>query len=267
VFVDRALVSRIESSFARDAAGYATTRAELEPGCGAEAIDCAGGRVIYMGPGMYVNRAMGVGVGEPARTADVDFIVDFYASHSLRAEIELCPYADDVVRARAAELGFGLDWFRTVYARTIASRSPGSPRDDLEFTRVDASNFDTWAGIWIAQSSDPDTERRFTRARHAKPGECDFVVSVDGLPAAVCSVSIHDGLADLGGMFTRTEYRGRGLQAACLAHRMAFAAESGCDLALAGATPGTASARNIERAGFEALYTSVALVREMHSPA
>ena len=91
MIVDRALVSRIEWSFARDAAGLAISRAELEPGCGAEAVDCAGGRVIYMGPGMYVNRAMGVGVSEPARAADVDFIVDFYASHSLDAEIELCP--------------------------------------------------------------------------------------------------------------------------------------------------------------------------------
>jgi len=263
VFVDRALVSRIESSFARDAAGYAITRAELEPGCGAEAVECAGGRVIYMGPGMYVNRAMGVGVGEPARAADVDFIVDFYASHSLDAEIELCPYADDVLRSRAGELGFRLDWFRTVYSRTIASGSQASPRDEFEFTRVDASNFETWAGIWIEQSSDPYTERRFTQARHAKPGECDFILSVDGVPAAVCSVSIHDGLADLGGMFTRTEHRGRGLQAACLAYRMAFAAESGCDLALAGATPGTTSARNIERADFEALYTSAALVLGM----
>ena len=116
-----------------------------------------------MGPGMYVNRTMGVGVGEPARAADVDFIVDFYASHSLDAEIELCPYADDVLRSRAGELGFRLDWFRTVYARTIASTSQALARSGFEFTRVDASNFETWAGIWIEQSSDPDAERRFTR--------------------------------------------------------------------------------------------------------
>lgn len=263
MLVDHELVARIETSFARDAAGYAITRAELEPGCGAEVAECAGGRVIYMGPGMHVNRAMGVGVGEPAHAEDVDFIVGFYASHAQDAEIELCPYADDAVRARAAELGFRLDWFRTVYARTIASRPTPQLSGSFEFTRVDSSNFETWAGAWIEHSDDADRERRFTQARHAKPGEHDFVVSMDGVPVAVCSLSIHDGLADLGGMLTRAEYRGRGLQAASLAYRLAFAAESGCELALAGATPGTSSARNIERAGFQALYTSVALVRPM----
>ncbi len=261
MLVDHELVARIETSFARDAAGYAITRAWLEPGCGAEVAECAGGRVIYMGPRMHVNRAMGVGVAEPASAEDVDFIVDFYASHSRDAEIELCPYADDVVRSRAAELGFRLDWFRTVYARTIASRPASRLSGAFEFTRVDSSNFETWAGVWIEHSDDADRERRFTQARHAKPGEHDFVVSMDGVPVAVCSLSIHDGLADLGGMLTRAEYRGRGLQAACLDRRLTFAGESGCELALAGATPGTSSARNIERAGFEALYTSVALVR------
>jgi GNAT superfamily N-acetyltransferase len=263
VLVDRALVTRIESFFAHDAAGYAITRSGLEPGCGAEAVDCAGGRVIFMGPGMYVNRAMGVGVAEPARAADVDFIVDFYASRAQDAEIELCPYADDVVRSRAGELGFRLDWFRTVYACTIASSSPALPSNEFEFTPVDAANFEVWAGIWIEQSADPDTERRFTRARHAKPGEHDFIVSIEDVPVAVCSVSMHDGLADLGGMMTRPPWRGRGVQAACIAHRLVFAARSGCDLVVTSAPPGTASARNIERARFQAIYTSAGLLREM----
>jgi hypothetical protein len=219
VLVDHELVSRIESSFARDAAGYAIARAELEPGCGAEVAECAGGRVIYMGPGMPVNRAMGVGVGEPADAKDVDLIVDFYASHAHDAGIELCPYADDAVRSRAAELGFRLDWFRTVYARPIESSSTSAPSGAFEFTRVDSSNFETWAGVWIEHSDDADRERRFTEARHAKPGEHDFVVSLDSLPAAVCSLSIHDGLADLGGMLTRAEYRSRRIRMRARARR------------------------------------------------
>ena len=263
MLVDHELLSRIESFFARDAAGYAITRAELEPGCGAEVAECAGGRVIYMGPGMHVNRAIGVGVGQPAFAKDVDFIVDFYASHAQDAEIELCPHADDAVRSRAAELGFRLDWFRTVYACTIASGSPSFRTSAFVFTRVDSSNFTTWADFWIERSPDADRERRFTRARNAKPGEHDFVVSMEDVPVAVCSLSMHADLADLGGMLTRAEYRGRGIQAACLDFRLAFAAESGCELALAGATPGTSSARNIERAGFQPLYTSVALRKAM----
>lgn len=220
--------------------------------------------MIYMGPGMHVNRAMGVGVGVPARADDVDFIVDFYASHARDAEIELCPYADDVVRARAAELGFRLDWFRNVYAFALtSSRPPIPPTDDVELLPVDTASFATWAGMWVEQSRDAAVERRFVRARHAKPGEHDFIAAIDGEPVAACSVSIGERVADLGGMMTREPWRGRGVQAACIAHRLVFAARSGCDLAVTSATPGTASARNIERAGFQAIYTSVGLLREM----
>jgi hypothetical protein len=169
VLVDHEFVSRIESFFARDAAAYAITRAELEPGCGAEVAECAGGRVIYMGPGMRVNRAIGVGVAEPARTADVDFIVDFYESRALDAEIVLCPYAHDAVRSRATELGFGLDWFRTVYARAIGPGSPRSPRGRSS-SRESTRGTSRRGPISGSSSDDADRERRFTRARNAKPG-------------------------------------------------------------------------------------------------
>jgi GNAT superfamily N-acetyltransferase len=266
VLVDRARVGRIDSFFARDGAGYALALAEIEPESGAAVAECAGGRVIYTGPGMYVNRAMGVGVSEPAQAADVDFIADFYATRDCDAEIELCPYADDVVRARAAELGFRLEWFRNVYALALtSSQPPVLPTGNVELTPVDTSNFATWAGIWVEQSRDADVERRFVRARHAKPGEHDFVAAINGDPVAACSVSIGDGVADLGGMMTRASWRGRGVQAACIAYRLAFAARSGCDLAVTSATPGTSSARNIERAGFQAIYTSVGLLRKRGS--
>jgi len=78
---------------------------------------------------------------------------------------------------------------------------------------------------------------------------------------AVCSMTIDQQLADLGGMTTSPAFRRRGVQAACLAHRLRVAREAGCDLAVASADPGSESARNIERAGLQCLYTSVGLRR------
>jgi hypothetical protein len=51
------------------------------------------------------------------------------------------------------------------------------------------------------------------------------------------------------------------VQQACIAHRIAFARDAGCDLLLTSATPGGTSARNLERAGFGCVYTSAGLVR------
>src|SRR4029079_2792014 len=105
MLVDRALVQRIEGMFARDAAEYAYAFRAIDPTSIAAVSECAGGRLVYLGPGMFVNRAFGVGIDRPASAADVDTIVDFFAARDSDAEIELCPYAHDAVRARAGELG------------------------------------------------------------------------------------------------------------------------------------------------------------------
>jgi GNAT superfamily N-acetyltransferase len=82
-----------------------------------------------------------------------------------------------------------------------------------------------------------------------------------GEVVAVCSIAILGGVADLGGMLTLPAARGHGIQAACITRRLSIARDLGCDLAITSAVPGGPSARNLERAGFECLYTGVGLVR------
>jgi hypothetical protein len=52
------------------------------------------------------------------------------------------------------------------------------------------------------------------------------------------------------------------VQIALLHARLRRAAETGCDLAVSLAQPGSASNRNISRQGFETLYTRVKFERE-----
>jgi GNAT superfamily N-acetyltransferase len=264
VVVDGALVRRIEGMFARDAAEYAYALRTIDPASLASVAECAGGRLVYLGPGMFVNRAFGVGIDRPATVSDVDMIVEFFAAHDCAAEIELCPYAHDAVRARAVELGFGIAWFRNVYAATLVDEQVRPLKSLVECAPVDTTNFDVWESFWVQNSVEgPDTVQRFARARHRKPGELDFIVTSGSEVVAVCSMTISDQLADLGGMTTGPAFRRQGVQAACLSHRLRVARQAGCDLAVTSADPGGESARNIERAGFRCLYTSVGLRRSL----
>jgi GNAT superfamily N-acetyltransferase len=262
--VDGALVARLETFFAETAAATGRSLIALEPEGDAAVAERAGGTVVYMGPGMFLNRAFALGVSEPAGPEDVDFVVDFFAARDRAAEIELCPYAHDAVRARAAERGFALDWFRNVYAARVDDLGPIAGSAAIELTPVDDANFATWEAVWLNEGADAVVSR-FIRAVYRSPSERAFIASVDGEPAGVCSVRAAGGIAELGGMTTLPSFRRRGVQRACLAGRMAFARETGCDLLVTSATPGGESARNIERAGFVCLYTSVGLVRLLDS--
>lgn len=59
---------------------------------------------------------------------------------------------------------------------------------------------------------------------------------------------------------TLPEWRGRGVQTALLKARLERALHAGCDLAAAGASPGSGSQRNMERLGFRVAYTQVMMV-------
>ncbi|HVJ93760.1 MAG TPA: hypothetical protein VM580_28350 [Labilithrix sp.] len=68
---------------------------------------------------------------------------------------------------------------------------------------------------------------------------------------------VHDGVALLAGASTIPDARRRGGQRALLAARLRFATDAGCDLAMMGAAPGSASQRNAERQGFRIAYTRI----------
>jgi GNAT superfamily N-acetyltransferase len=252
----------METFFAETAAATARALAVLEPESGVVVAERAGGTVVYMGPGMFLNRAFALGVSAPAKPDDVDFVVDFFATRHRRAEIELCPYADDAIRTRAGERGFVLDWFRNVYAVRLTDLGRVDSPAGVELTPVDDSNFATWEAVWLRDGAD-EVVSRFIRAVYRTPGERAFVASVGGDPAGACSMAIGSGIADFGGMATLSEFRRRGVQRACLTGRLELARAAGCDLAVTSATPGGESARNIERAGFACVYTSVGLVRPL----
>jgi GNAT superfamily N-acetyltransferase len=219
-----------------------------------------------MGPGMFLNRSFALGVTEPAGRDDVDFVVDFFRAHDREAEIELCPYADDAIRARAAERGFALDWFRNVYAARLDELAPIDSSPEVVLTPVGEAKFASWEAVWLHEGPNPIVSR-FIRAVFATPSERAFVAAIDGEPAAVCSFSVGDGIADFGGMTTLPAFRRRGIQRACLAGRLELARAEGCDLVVTSATPSGESARNIERAGFACMYTSVGLVRPLDAEA
>jgi GNAT superfamily N-acetyltransferase len=85
-----------------------------------------------------------------------------------------------------------------------------------------------------------------------------YLARVEGIPAGVSNATLAAGSAFLGGMAVLEEFRGRGIQSALIARSMADASEK-VDLAVYGASAGSTSHRNAERAGFRAVYTSLSL--------
>lgn len=99
--------------------------------------------------------------------------------------------------------------------------------------------------------------RQFGRIMASAEGSVPFLAELDGQAVATGGLVLHGGVALLAGASTVPAARSQGAQRALLQARLRYAAEHGCDLAMMGAHPGSASQRNAERQGFRIAYTRI----------
>lgn len=258
MIVDLPLVRRVEGTAARWAArqvdALCQTLADDTP-CRQE-LD--GGLLAAMGPGRYVNRGVGLGLGDLPAAALLDQVEAFFTGRGLPPALELTPWASAELVAELRSRGYGVEWFRNVYAhqldrlppkaRTVAIEEVGDDDDEAEWTAI------------LGAEAEPGSEARarsdeFCRAMHRVPGSIDLLARADGRAIGCGSLTVVHGVGWLGGAATLPQQRGRGAQLALVVERLHRARRDGCTFAAVTALPGGSSARNLERLGFQLLYT------------
>jgi GNAT superfamily N-acetyltransferase len=259
----RAVMARAVRAWAHDAAAFADALARLEPAWGSSVHEVAGGQLVISGRGLYVNRAIAMGVDDPATDDDIERVIAVSHDAGVTPAVEVTPVTHPDTVARLAAHGFHPDPAADV---TALFRPPAPlPRapDDVVIRPVRGSDD---LALWQETSARgwghvTEAARRasdaFTRAAHAVDGDGMVIAfdATDGRPLGCASTTIRDGLATLGGMSTVPGERGRGVQAAMVRHRLALAGRRGCDLAGSTAVVGGASERNLVRHGFVPAFT------------
>ncbi len=126
---------------------------------------------------------------------------------------------------------------------TIPLGRPARPEEEELWVRTISEGF---AGRPVVGTADTAIARPSFHNPHCTP----LLAWLDGQPAGGGVAEVDDGLIMLRSQSTRTGFRGRGVQAAVVRESLRLAVQAGCDLAVVQTTPGTASQRNVERAGF-----------------
>jgi GNAT superfamily N-acetyltransferase len=93
------------------------------------------------------------------------------------------------------------------------------------------------------------------------PGWHLYLAEIDGQPAAVAILFLHEGVAYFADTCVDPDYRGRRFQSALLARYKRDAARLGAEMLCSQATFGSTSHRNLERAGLRLLYTQAEWTR------
>ncbi len=240
-----------------------------------ESEPIAGGWMSYGGRDSWMNQAVGLGLSGPVEPGEVDRLIDFYTSRGIEPKVELCPFADHSLVTALSDHGFRIREFENVMARTqkkdedLRALLPHGWPEGLEILPVDVLDEDqleifidvSTSGFRPVGSPVSSSLRQSTLGYVTRPRCLSFLAMMDGRPAAGSGLDIGAKVGCLMGTSVLPDWRGIGIQAALIIHRLNVLRQRGILLACIHSLPGIPTERNATRLGFSMAYTKAIMVK------
>jgi GNAT superfamily N-acetyltransferase len=271
LFCDTALAERIERVETQliALAGQAARARTAQPGF---VIPLAGGVATFCEDGSPFNKVAGLGFHGVPSGAQLDEVERAFAARNCPVQVELSNLAEPAIGSLLTDRGYRLVSFENVLGRAIDGEPEAVTAPGVEVRRSGDDEFEAWHRAIADGFAHPDTQgvashEEFPddiieRAERdlAAAGGIRYIALRDGIVAGGAGLRIADGVAQMTGAATAPAHRLRGIQTALLAARLADAASAGCDIAVVTTQPGSKSQHNVQRRGFDLLYTRAVLV-------
>jgi GNAT superfamily N-acetyltransferase len=205
--------------------------------------------------------------------AALDQIERAFTACGAAVQIELAHLADPAIGALLTERGYRLVSFENVLGLAVERAPERVTPPGVEVRPSGDGEFGSWLDVVIEGFAHPDTQgvpshEEFPREviagaerDFAAAGVTRYIALRDGVIAGGASLRMADGIAQLTGAATAPVHRRRGIQTALLSARLADAAAAGCDVAVVTTQPASKSQQNVQRRGFDLLYTRAVLVK------
>ena len=272
LFCDTALAARIERAEAELMARASEAARRRGSGAGF-VVPVAGGVATFAGDGSPFNKVAGLGFGGVPSPSALDEIERAFAACGAPVQIELAHLADPAVGAWLTGRGYRLVSFENVLGLALDSEPERVTPAGVEVRPSGDGEFGEWLEAVVDGVIHPDTgglpaHEEFPRdiivnaeRDLVAAGAVRYAALRDGVMAGGATIRLGGGIAQLTGAATRPAHRRRGVQTALLAARLADAAAAGCDIAVVTTQPGSVSQHNVQRRGFDLLYTRAILVK------
>ena len=275
LFADVALAARIERADCRLLADCAAAAARRRPDSRVFFQELAGGVATYIGPGSPFNKLAGLGFAGAVDEEHLAGAERAFAERGAPVQAEVANLADPSVSALLTRRGYVLQNFENVLGMRLPAANLTDIGAGIEVSAADAKQHRAWLDVIVTGFANPDTQgvpshedfprevlERAVGDLATASGFGRYLAYRDGVVAGGASLRVCDGFAQLCGAATAPTHRRHGVQSALLAARLTDAARQGCDIVVVTTQPGSKSQQNVQRQGFELLYTRAILVRE-----
>ena len=273
LFASIDLAARIERAECRLIADSAAATARRRPEADVFVQEIAGGVAVFTVDDSPLNKVVGLGFDDPLDAAELERIERLFARRGASVRVELPCLADPSVGTLLTKRGYVLQGFENVLGLQLPASTLPERADGVETSISSPDEIGTWLDIVVTGFASPDDQgipSDESYPREVLEGIIGDVVAADGFVrylarrnnelAGGASMRMWDGIAQLCGAATLPQHRRHGVQTTLLAERLLHAGASDCDVAVVTTQPGSKSQENVQRLGFELLYTRAVLV-------
>jgi GNAT superfamily N-acetyltransferase len=259
--IDVSLSRRLERAEGAANAGSVEARARLDPSSGASWAEIAGTYAMFDGPDSPMTQTFGLGLfHDGTGPAELAAIERFFVERGAGVCHEVSPIITADLVALLNQRGYKPIEFTNLLFRPVGSAGPAAA-STVRVRVVGEAEQEAWtrtaAEGWSESPEVAGFMRDIGALTMATADAVCFLAEIAGMPVGTAILRVHEGVALLAGASTIPPARGQGAQQALLHARLRVAAERGCDIAMMGAAPGSASQRNAERHGFRVAYTRI----------
>jgi len=206
----------------------------------------------------YGNKVLGL---DPAGEATLDDIVAFFGERQLAFRFELMPgRLNASLGSRLHRLGFCQTGFSAALYGVPPPKGQLAMDASLAVREVTPGEVDLFLdmyqdgfGLPRLDAKDKRTVREWLD--RARPDVSLYLARADRMPAGVGILFVKDEIGLLADAATLPDFRGSGCHEALIRHRITEAARRGCELLTSFVEFGSASHRNLGRAGLRVAYT------------
>ena len=274
-FADTGLAARIERAESELIRAGAEAVRRRNPEAGVLTVPIAGGLAVWAERDSPLNKVAGLGFAGVPGEGELDALERVFDERSTPVRVELASLAAPEVAARLSRRGYLFVGFEIVLGLPLADRPPSPLPAGVEVAESGTEELSEWLDVVVTGFAHPDdqgvpSDEDFPRevlervmgdvARAA--GFSRYLARRGGEIAGGASLRMGDGVAQLSGASTLPAHRRQGVQTALLLARLDLARAAGCDIAVVTTQPGSKSQENVQRQGFQLLYTRAVLVRE-----
>ncbi|MGH3772934.1 MAG: GNAT family N-acetyltransferase [Pseudonocardiaceae bacterium] len=276
LFCDTALAERIERVEAQLIAKSSEAARRHRADTAGFVIPLAGGVASFAEAGSPLNKVAGLGFGGVPSVAALGEIERAFTACGAPVQIELAHLVDPAIGAFLTERGYRLVSFENVLGLALKDEPERVTPPGVEVRRSGDDEFEPWLDVVVEGFAHPDAQgvashEEFPREViagvmrdcEAAAGVMRYVALLDGVIVGAAGFRISEGVAQLTGAATAPAHRRRGVQTALLSARLGDAAAAGCDVAVVTTQPGSKSQQNVQRRGFDLLYTRAVLVKQL----